>query len=176
VAGKVETKHEMLRAGYKFLSNAKCKSCKAAIEWWLTNNGKKIPFNPMPASDHETATPHWATCPKADEHRAPKQAAAADAELSTCPYCLLQIEDCVWKGKHEATATPKPSSLKPTGQELEKLVAVLRDKVNAKIVVAIMDDGSAASWRKDISGEDLRQDLITEGNSIRRHIEGSQPR
>lgn len=144
MAGKVETKHEMLRADYKFLSHAKCKSCHAAIEWWLTTNKRKIPFNPMPASEYETATPHWATCPKADEHRAPKQTTAS---------------------------APKPST-----QDLLQLVAILRDKVNAKVVVAIMDDGSAAIWRKGISGEDLRQDLIAEGNSIRRHIEGSQPR
>jgi hypothetical protein len=137
--GKVETKHEMLRADYKFLNHAKCKSCGAAIEWWLTTNKKKMPYNPMPPSDHELVKPHWATCPKADEHRAPKQPTAA-----------------------------MPKQVKR--EMLQTLCRDLRDIVDAKVVVAIMDDGSAASWRNGISGEDLRQDLITEGNSIRRHI------
>ena len=145
MAGKVETKHEMLRAGYKFLNNGKCKSCGAAIEWWLTTNKKKIPYNPMPPSDYELVKPHWATCPKADEHRTPKQPIAA-----------------------------MPKQVKR--EMLETLCRDLREMVDAKVVVAIMDDGSAASWRNGIPGEDLRQDLITEGNSIRRHIQGSQPR
>lgn len=140
MAGKVETKHEMLRAGYKFLGNAECKSCHAAIEWWLTTNKKKMPYNPMPPSDYELVKPHWATCPKADEHRTPKPAAAAAS----------------------------------TQERLEQLCRELRSRTDAKVVVVILDNCSAASWRKDLSGEDLRQDLITEGNSIRRHIEGSQ--
>jgi hypothetical protein len=136
--GKVETKHEMLRAGYKFLANAKCKSCGASIEWWLTTNKKKIPYDPLPANEDATTTPHWATCPKADEHRTPK---------------------------FPATASPKTKTL-----VLDVLVRELRELANAKLVVMILDDGAVASWRNGISGEDLRQDLITEANSIRTHL------
>jgi len=139
--GKVETKHEMLRAGYKFLSNAKCKSCHAAIEWWLTTNKKKIPYDPLPANEDATTTPHWATCPKADEHRTPKQPAAA---------------------------APKTQEL------LEQLCRELRSRTDAKLVVVILDNASAASWRNGIPGEDLRSDLITEANSIRTHINGGK--
>lgn len=55
----------MLRAGYKLLGKDKtCKRCDALIEWWKTNNGKVIPFDPLPISDESTATPHWSTCGK----------------------------------------------------------------------------------------------------------------
>jgi hypothetical protein len=146
MAGKVETKNEMLRAGYKFLNKGACRSCKAPIEWWLTTNKRKIPYDPLPESDSATVTPHWATCPKADEHRAPKPSAVA-----------------------------APKQAKETTQEaLEILVRDLRSRTDAKVVVAILGNCSAASWQKDSSGEDLRQDLITEANSIRNHIEGSR--
>jgi hypothetical protein len=135
--GKVETKHEMLRAGYKFLGNAKCKSCSAAIEWWLTTNKRKIPYDPLPANEDATTTPHWATCPKADEHHEKKQ---------------------------PATVAPKTQEL------LEQLCRELRSRTDAKVVVAILDNCSAASWRNGIPGEDLRQELITEANNIRTHL------
>jgi hypothetical protein len=67
----IETLYEMRRAGYKFLNHSKCKSCKAEIEWWETNNGKKLPFDPMPADDHAKVTAHFASCPNADDHRRP---------------------------------------------------------------------------------------------------------
>ncbi len=58
-----ETRRELLRAGYKFLNNSKCKSCDAPIEWWKTTNGKLLPFNPM-ADDNALAKKH--TCPDAN--------------------------------------------------------------------------------------------------------------
>ena len=90
--GKVENKHEMLRAGYKFLGNGQCKSCPAHIEWWQTNNGKKIPFDPLPADEEATATPHWATCPNADDHRKPKENPAANKQPGF-PERLEQIRN-----------------------------------------------------------------------------------
>lgn len=141
MAGKVETKAEMIRAGYKFLNAGKCKSCHAAIEWWLTTNGKKIPFNPMPPSDSSTVKPHWATCPNADDHRAPKQTKAAPA-----------------------------ASKQTTGDLLQRLVCELRDKFDAKAVVVVLEDCSASSWRRGLNGEDVRQDLITEANRVRTSI------
>jgi len=52
--------------GYRHEGLAKCRACQADIEWWHTPNGKKIPM------DHGTATPHWSTCPNADDFRRPK--------------------------------------------------------------------------------------------------------
>ncbi|ODU54625.1 MAG: hypothetical protein ABT04_02520 [Granulicella sp. SCN 62-9] len=43
----ITTRFEMLRAAYKKLGDSKCKSCGAPIEWWQTNNGKKMPFDPL---------------------------------------------------------------------------------------------------------------------------------
>jgi hypothetical protein len=61
-----KTIDEMTAAGYRHEGTANCKACQAPIEWWHTPNGKKIPM------DHGTATPHWSTCPNADDFRRPK--------------------------------------------------------------------------------------------------------
>lgn len=65
----IETRYEMLRAGYKFLSKARCRNCNSPIEWWQTTRGKKLPYNPLPADDQLRAIPHWATCPKSNDVR-----------------------------------------------------------------------------------------------------------
>jgi len=57
------TLQELKDAGYKWEGESQCRSCGARIEWWLTPRGKKMP------TDHGTATPHWSTCPDADQHR-----------------------------------------------------------------------------------------------------------
>ena len=57
------TIEEMKEQGYKFSGEGECRSCGADIEWWETPRGKKMP------TDHGTATPHWSTCPSANEHR-----------------------------------------------------------------------------------------------------------
>jgi hypothetical protein len=56
------TRAEMLSQGYSLIaSSSTCKGCGLAIEWWMTQNGKKIPMNLM-ASDDATALPHWINC------------------------------------------------------------------------------------------------------------------
>lgn len=137
--GKCETKYEMLRAGYKFLSNAKCKSCSAAIEWWQTGRGKKIPLDPTPQSEHAPVRPHWATCTK--------DAAPADRSLPV-----------------SQTHGPKRIDAH------QKYLAAFRASSNARVIVAIYDNGTAAVWRKGIPGEDIRHELITEANNVRNHI------
>ena len=54
---------EMRQQGYKFEGDGTCKGCGAAIEWWITPRGKKMP------TDYGTATPHWSTCPKAQDFK-----------------------------------------------------------------------------------------------------------
>ena len=59
---------ELRFRGYQKTGNGQCRGCAAAVEWWLTPTGHRIPINPMP----ELLTPaiaHWATCPKAEEFR-----------------------------------------------------------------------------------------------------------
>jgi hypothetical protein len=141
MSGLVETKHEMLRAGYKSLGRSKCKGCGAAIEWWNTTNNKRIPYNPLPESDHSRVMVHWATCPKADDFRGGASVAPA--------------------------AKPAPQ---PNIDAHQKYLAAFRASSNARVVVAIFEDGTAAAWRKGIAAEDLRQDLIGEANNIRNHI------
>jgi len=58
-----------------------CSSCGAAIVWVTTPAGKPMPLDAEPqkrvvlgrqtglAHVLDTWTPHWATCPNADQHR-----------------------------------------------------------------------------------------------------------
>lgn len=57
------TQQEMLDQGYQPGKNGKCRACGAEIDWWKTPKGKSIPM------DFATATPHWSTCPNADDFR-----------------------------------------------------------------------------------------------------------
>ena len=50
-------------AGYRFEGDGTCSKCGAAIEWWETPRNKKMPV------DHGTATPHWSTCPYAEDFK-----------------------------------------------------------------------------------------------------------
>ena len=61
--------------------SARCSSCGAAILWVETPNGKMMPLDEKPekrvvigaktgrAHVLDTYTPHWVTCPHADDHR-----------------------------------------------------------------------------------------------------------
>ena len=53
-----------------------CKGCNATIKWVTTENGKSTPLDPKPKTfvSHDGKyqvgfTPHWASCPAADEFR-----------------------------------------------------------------------------------------------------------
>lgn len=56
-----------------------CSACKAKIKWVETVNGKKMPLDAKPfqavqvregiGEVIEVYTPHWATCPGADQFR-----------------------------------------------------------------------------------------------------------
>lgn len=59
---------EMKEKGYRLDDDAKCRGCRADIEWWYTPTGKKIPMNPMPKNE-SPAVAHWATCPEAEEFK-----------------------------------------------------------------------------------------------------------
>lgn len=58
----------MQAAGYRFENHAKCRGCKADIEWWITPKGKKMPMDLMPKDD-SLAVPHWSSCPEAGQFR-----------------------------------------------------------------------------------------------------------
>jgi hypothetical protein len=75
MSDNIETRREMLRAGYVLKSKATCKGCNAAIEWWRTTRGKMMPFDPI-ASDDVKAVPHWSTCPQRDRFKSTADKAA----------------------------------------------------------------------------------------------------
>jgi len=61
-----ETTGELVKAGYKFDNQANCRGCGAAIEWWITPRGKKMP---MDVDADGNAESHWANCPEAKNFR-----------------------------------------------------------------------------------------------------------
>lgn len=54
--------------GYSKLNDSQCK-CGAAIEWWATPRGKKMPFF---VQKDGTLIPHWSNCPNAADFRRSK--------------------------------------------------------------------------------------------------------
>ncbi len=66
--------------------NAKCKTCKAPIEWVQTRQGKRMPLDPKPftvvTSEGDVVTgrtSHFATCPQAAAHHKAKTLAKKGA-------------------------------------------------------------------------------------------------
>lgn len=61
-----ETMDELVKAGYSFENEGKCRGCGKAIEWWNTPRGKKMPMNVDSDGNVES---HWANCPNAPQFR-----------------------------------------------------------------------------------------------------------
>ncbi len=82
-----EKKADLEAMGYVFDNEAKCRGCEAAIEWWITPNGKKMPMSVLPLDAQGqkiigasltpvyeyVRRPHFADCPKASEFRKKKK-------------------------------------------------------------------------------------------------------
>jgi hypothetical protein len=63
------TRAELLSGGYQPPTKlSTCKGCNQSIEWWKTPRGKSIPMQPM-IYENSPATPHWQTCPNANDFR-----------------------------------------------------------------------------------------------------------
>ena len=65
-----QTRRELRNAYYKFTGFGSCTGCGAAIEWWLTTNGRKMPFDAGVPEDL-AMVPHWSTCPASIQFRRP---------------------------------------------------------------------------------------------------------
>ena len=67
--GFPKTRAEMVDQSYqRRVGRSVCSGCGSAIEFWRTPKGKEMPMDPMPFPE-SPATPHWATCPKAESFR-----------------------------------------------------------------------------------------------------------
>lgn len=73
---KALTTEQMLASGWSRAEtkhpgeSSRCRSCKAEIEWFVSKNGKHVPFDVVDPGDTAAArVSHFATCPNADEHR-----------------------------------------------------------------------------------------------------------
>jgi hypothetical protein len=139
---QINTRHEMLRAGYERKGQSNCKKCDAPMEGWKTTNGKMLPINADGGNDWMQTVPHWATCPSAKD----------------------------FKGVPESKAAPAPPVAKTDHrimQRRETAVRAMRERAGARVVVMVDDIGTIASWDPAVPGEDLRHDLISAGNFIR---------
>jgi DNA polymerase III epsilon subunit-like protein len=97
-----------------------CKSCGAAILWAKTPAGKAMPLDAEPqkrivlgrvtgeAHVLDTYVPHWATCPSAAQHRAPRPEAAKPRP------CIVVVDT-------------ETTGLDPTAHEVIDVAAVLVD-------------------------------------------------
>ena len=90
----------------------------------------------IPPSDNEQTRPHWASCPRAAEHRQSNQP----------------------QSKRHDYAPSVPANSPQKLEAHRKYLAAFRASSNARAIVAIYDDGSTAVWRQGLSGEDLRDE------------------
>jgi hypothetical protein len=61
-------------SGWEYDNDSECRGCGAAIEWWITPKGKKMPMSVKNESTiHEVKRdvrmPHWSDCPNAGDFR-----------------------------------------------------------------------------------------------------------
>jgi hypothetical protein len=141
-----KTRTEMRRAGYKFTGAAQCKSCHASIEWWITTNGRKMPYNP--GGEHDPAVAHFVTCPNADQHRVARESKPASAQR--------QAPAAPMAGTHQA----RPA--------FERELKSLMDRAGARCAVLLYpDDAETITYKLLQDPEDLRNCLIATANHAR---------
>jgi hypothetical protein len=74
-----EKREDLVAMGYVFDNEGRCRGCGAAIEWWITPNGKKMPMSVKDVKDESKSfpqpvlrtirVPHWSDCPNAEDFR-----------------------------------------------------------------------------------------------------------
>jgi len=76
VAALPDTKEGLEAIGYVFTNDGFCRKCGAQIEWWITNNEKRAPFDVIVVKDTPLGpikaykrVSHFASCPFADDFR-----------------------------------------------------------------------------------------------------------
>ncbi len=70
--GFPKTLDELRAANYRYDNDSVCRGCGDDVEWWLTNNGKKIPMQPMDKGT-DPAIAHLTVCTEADSFRKDKR-------------------------------------------------------------------------------------------------------
>jgi hypothetical protein len=82
-----EKREDLVSMGYVFDNEGNCRGCGAAIEWWITPNGKKMPMSVLELNKQGDIVfegtlgprtefvrrPHWSDCPNADDFRKGKK-------------------------------------------------------------------------------------------------------
>ena len=81
-----ETKEGLEAAGYVFDNEGVCRGCGEVVEWWVTNNGKRMPMSVVALDVHGEVVEsgsltrpfrfarrsHFASCPQAEDFRRKK--------------------------------------------------------------------------------------------------------
>ncbi len=140
MSGKVNTREEMLRASYEFKNLGNCRGCGARIEWWLTTNKRRIPFDPI-ASDQADAVPHWATCPKANDF-------AGKAKKALAPIVKESVDAAA----------------------MQKTVIQVCERFGLRAAIFLREGGAIYTYKHGIPAEDLRSEIITAANRVRDDI------
>jgi len=78
-----EKREVLLSAGYVFSGESRCRGCGEYIEWWITNNNKRMPMSVVDVKDETKVfpqpilrtirVPHFQTCPNAADFRRTKK-------------------------------------------------------------------------------------------------------
>lgn len=125
-------RQNMEKFGYKFKKESTCKDCGEAIDWWLTKNGRSVPFH-RAKSPGEIMRCHWNRCTKR-------------------------------KGQ---TASSSPSTA-----NFQKVVQQFRSSSHARVVLVLTKDGWNAATMDGLEPEDVRHELITAANELKRAMGG----
>jgi hypothetical protein len=72
------TSDELKAAGYEYVNDGTCRGCGAAIEWWITPGGKRMPMSVIKATDR-TTTINEAMLKRGTDHRQSHFADCPDA-------------------------------------------------------------------------------------------------
>lgn len=68
VSAMPKTRADLVAKGYRYQDSSECSGCHAHIEWWLTPNLKRAPFDVM-VIESSAAVSHFATCPERQRFR-----------------------------------------------------------------------------------------------------------
>lgn len=140
-----KTRREMLKRYYKPKGLRKCTSCGEQYEAWVTTNGKFMPFN------------------------LPRVAGDSDEQV------IVHYETCTGKKAPETQSRKPEPSARQRGEDIDRSVQQLRDRGDALVVLAIYDNDDAhAAYRLGLDPEDLRHQLITQANNLKRHMEAER--
>jgi hypothetical protein len=78
-----EKREDLVALGWVYSGDGKCRGCGEPVEWWITNNDKRIPMSVVDVKDTTKTFPqpilrtirvaHFTNCPNAADFRKGKK-------------------------------------------------------------------------------------------------------